>query len=60
MSELPRHLSPEQVERYAREADTLVQFTRAARVGRGDVKRILNDYGLRDEVDTCTSALLES
>mgnify|MGYP000607415351 CR=1 FL=1 len=52
MTDLPNHLTPEQVKRYAQESATLFEFTQKARVGREPAKRLLNNYGMRDEVQT--------
>ncbi|WP_436910311.1 hypothetical protein [Halosimplex marinum] len=49
--ELPDHLSREDVEQYAREAETLFDFCRAARVSRDRARRILNAFELKDEVE---------
>ncbi len=59
MTELPRHLTRGQVEQYARESETLLDFSRKCRIGRNYAKRLLKEYGLGDEVKRATSALLE-
>jgi len=59
MTDLPRHLTEQQVEQYARESETLLDFSRKCRVGRGEAKRLLKRYDLKDEVKRATKALLE-
>jgi len=59
MTDLPRHLTEQQVEQYARESETLLDFTRKCRVGRKEAKRYLKQYELRDEVKRVTKGLLE-
>lgn len=49
--QLPNHLDREKIEQYAREATTVYEFTRQARVGRKTAKGLLHKYGLYDEVE---------
>ena len=49
---VPRHLDEGKVSQYARESDTLFDFTQQARISRNEAIRLLKHFGLRDEVDT--------
>lgn len=60
MREMPRHLDREKIVRYAKEADTLHEFSRKARVRRKPAKRLLKEYGMKDEVTIVTAASLKS
>jgi len=50
MSELPRHLTPELVEQYARESDTVLEFQRRARLGREKARPLLRERGLMEDL----------
>ncbi|ELZ24902.1 hypothetical protein C475_11715 [Halosimplex carlsbadense 2-9-1] len=58
--DLPYHLDRELVEQYAKESDTMLEFTRTARISRDDAKRILKHYDLSDKVKTAGDTLLGS
>jgi hypothetical protein len=50
MSELPRHLTPELVEQYARESETVLEFQRKARLGREKARPLLRERGLIEDL----------
>lgn len=50
--DLPPHLTPEEIRQYARESETILEFSHACRIGRNPAKQLLSRYDLRDEVKT--------
>jgi hypothetical protein len=60
MSELPDHLTREKVKQYAREADSMFEFTQKTRVNRELARRILNQVESVDGVDTADARQIHS
>jgi hypothetical protein len=50
-TELPPHLDRDTVEQYARESETMLEFTREARIGRNDARQLLHQLEIEADFD---------
>jgi len=50
-TEIPRHLTPELIEEYAKDCETMLEFTREARIGRNDARQLLHQLDIEADFD---------